>query len=361
MRAAVMRNRQLVVDEVPTPEPGPGQVLVKTLACGICGSDLHTLKYAEQLIEASRRTGGVYQWDVNRDVVLGHEFCAEVVDYGPHTQKTLKPGTRVCSMPILIRAQGVEAVGFSNDSPGGYGEYMRLTEGLLMEVPNGLSSERAALVEPLAVGLHAVERARLDKDDVPLVIGCGPVGLAVIAALRLKGTRPIVAADFSPLRRQLAQKMGADVVVDPAEKSPYQSWQEVAAYADPTKAPPLPPWVPGPALRPAVIFECVGVPGVIEQIMTGAAPGARIVVVGVCMGKDTIEPMFGIGKELNVQFVLAYTPEEFGAMLRHVAEGEILTEPLITGKIGVAGVARAFEELASPENHVKIIVEPWRS
>jgi threonine dehydrogenase-like Zn-dependent dehydrogenase len=361
MRAVVMRNHQLVVDEVRTPEPGPGQVLVKTLACGICGSDLHTLKYAEQLVEASRRTGGAYQWDVNRDVVLGHEFCAEVLDYGPHTQKIHKVGTRVCSMPIVVGPGGVETVGFSNDCPGGYGEYMRLTEGLLLEVPNGLSSERAALVEPLAVGLHAVDKARLDKADVPLVIGCGPVGLAVIAALRLKGARPIVAAEFSPLRRELARRMGADVVVNPAEKSPYASWQEVATYADPASAPPLPPWVPGPALRPAVIFECVGVPGVIDQIMTSAPQGARIVVVGVCMGKDTIEPMFGIGKELNVQFVLAYTPEEFGAMLRHVAEGEIPTEPLISGKVGVEGVARAFEELASPENHVKIIVEPWRN
>jgi threonine dehydrogenase-like Zn-dependent dehydrogenase len=361
MRAVVMRNHELVVDNVPTPKPGPGEVLVKTLACGICGSDLHTLKYAEQLIEASRRTGGTYHWDVNRDVVLGHEFCAEIVDHGPHTRKTLKAGTRVCSMPVVIHQKGVDAVGFSNDYPGGYGEYMRLTEGLLLEVPNGLSPDRAALVEPLAVGLHAVEKARLEKDDVPLVIGCGPVGLAVIAALRLKGVRPIVAAEFSPRRRDHARQMGADIVVDPKEKSPYQSWQEAAIYSDPSRAPVLPPWVPGPSLRPAVIFECVGVPGVIEQIMASAAPGARIVVVGVCMGKDTIEPLFGIGKELNIQYVLAYTPEEFGTMLRHVAEGKIPTDPLITGTIGVGGVPKAFQDLASPENHVKIMIEPWRS
>jgi threonine dehydrogenase-like Zn-dependent dehydrogenase len=155
--------------------------------------------------------------------------------------------------------------------------------------------------------------------------------------------------------------MGADVVVDPREKSPYQSWQEVAAYADPSRAPALPPWVPGPALRPAVIFECVGVPGVIDQIMAAAAPVARIVVVGVCMGKDTVEPMIGIGKELNVQYVLAYTAEEFAAMLRHVAEGEVPSEPLITGKVDVTGVAQAFEDLASPENHVKIMIEPWKT
>jgi threonine dehydrogenase-like Zn-dependent dehydrogenase len=361
MRAAVMRDHKLVVDEVKTPEPGPGQVLVKTLACGICGSDLHTLKYAEHVVEASRRTGGFFHWDVNRDVVLGHEFCAEIVDHGPHTNKSLKAGTRVCSIPVVLKADGVENIGFSNDSPGGYGEFMRLSEALLLPVPNGLPSEQAALVEPLAVGLHAVEKARLDKNDVPLVIGCGPVGLAVIACLRLKGARPIVAADFSPLRREFALRMGADVVVNPAEKSPYTSWQQVAAYSDPSQAPPLPPWVPGPSLRPAVIFECVGVQGVIEQIMTGAPQGAKIVVVGVCMGKDSIEPMFGIGKELNVQFVLAYTPEEYAAMLGHVAEGRIPSQLLITRKIGIDGVANAFEELANPEKQVKIVVEPWRA
>ncbi len=360
MRAVVMRRDKLFVDEVPVPEPGPGEVLVKTLACGICGSDLHTLRYGEQVVEASRRTGGNFNWDVNRDVVMGHEFCAEVVDYGTHTRRALKTGTRVCSMPLVVRPTGVQYLGFSNDSPGGYGEYMRLTEDLLLEVPNGLAAEQAALVEPLAVGVHAVEKARLGKDDVPLVVGCGPVGLAVIAALRLKGARPVVAAEFSARRRELARRVGADVVVNPKEKSPYESWQEVAAYADPSAAPPQPPWLAGPALRPAVIFECVGVPGVIEQIMAGAPRDARIVVVGVCMGKDTIEPLFGIGKELNVQYVLGYTPDEFGATLRHVAEGNVPTAPLVTGKVGAGGVARAFEELASPEDHVKIVVEPWR-
>ena len=220
-------------------------------------------------------------------------------------------------MPVLIRPTGVETVGYSNDHPGGYGEFMRLTEKLLLEVPNGLATERAALTEPLAVGYHAVAKARMEKDDAPLVIGCGPVGLAVIAALKLKGVHPIVAADFSPRRRALAQEMGADVVVDPKEKSPYESWRELAAYGDPARAPQLPPWMPGPALRPAVIFECVGVPGVIETIMAAAPAHARMVVVGVCMERDHIEPLFGINKELNLQFVLGYTGEEFAD---HVAQ-----------------------------------------
>jgi len=361
MRAAVMRNKKLVVDDVATPEPGPGEALVKTLACGICGSDLHALKHAEKLVEGARRSGGPFIMDLTRDIVMGHEFCAEVVDYGPQTRHRFKPGARVCAMPVLIRPTGAETVGYSNDHPGGYGEYMRLTEKLLLEVPNGLATDRAALTEPLAVGYHAVAKARLERDDAPLVIGCGPVGLAVVAALKLKDVHPIVAADFSPRRRQLAQEMGADVVVDPKEKSPYDSWRELAVYADPARAPKLSPWMPGPARRPAVIFECVGVPGVIESIMAAAPSQARVVVVGVCMERDHIEPLFGINKELNLQFVLGYTGEEFAATLRNLAEGAVNGDPLVTGKVGVEGVAQAFEDLASPERHAKILVEPWHS
>ncbi|HEU4439035.1 MAG TPA: zinc-binding dehydrogenase [Methylomirabilota bacterium] len=361
MRAAVMRNRQLVVADIAAPEPGPGEVLVKTLACGICGSDLHALRHADRFVEAARRAGGAFVMDLSRDVVMGHEFCAEIVDHGPATARTLKAGTRVCSRPTLIRRDGPRTVGYSNDTPGGYGEYMRLTEALLLPVPDGLATEQAALTEPMAVGLHAVAKARVEPDDALLVVGCGPVGLAVIAALRLHGARPIVAADFSPRRRELAVAMGADVVVDPAERAPWSSWRETAVWRDASRAPVLPPWIAGPAVRPAVVFECVGVPGVLDQIMAAAPRGTRIVVVGVCMEPDTIYPMLGISKELNLQFVLGYTPDEFAATLGHIAEGRISTTPLITGRVGVEGVASAFEALASPDRHAKILVEPWRA
>jgi threonine dehydrogenase-like Zn-dependent dehydrogenase len=361
MRAAVMRNKRLLVDNLPTPAPGPGEVLVKTLACGICGSDLHALKYADKLVEGAKRSGGSFVMDLNRDVVMGHEFCVEIVDHGPDTRKNFKAGSRACSMPVLIRNTGVETVGYSNENPGGYAEFMRLTEALLLPVPNGLSTEHAALTEPMAVGYHAVEKARLTPDDVPLVIGCGPVGLSVISSLRLKGIHPIIAADFSAGRRRFAEQLGADVVIDPKEKSPYTSWKEMAVWSDPSKAPTLPPWLPGPALRPAVIFECVGVAGVIDQLMLNAPSHARIVVVGVCMERDAFEPMFGINKELNLQFVLGYTAEEFATTLHNIAEGKVNVAPLITAKVGVEGVAQAFQDLGSPERHAKIIVEPWRN
>jgi len=360
VRAAVMRDSKMVVDEIPNPEPGPGEVLVKTLACGICGSDLHTLRHGQKMVEMSRESGGPFTMDLSRDVVMGHEFCAEILDYGPGTTKQFKPGSRVCSVPVLIRQSGVCSVGYSNDVPGGYSEQMVLSEPMLLEVPNGLSTEMAALTEPMAVGYHAVEMAHVTGDEVPLVIGCGPVGLAVISALKLKGIGPVVAADYSETRRQLAVTLGADVVIDPAADSPYQSWSEAASKSPDGKDLPADLLTGMPGFRPGVYFECVGIPGVINQMMAGSQRGCRIIVVGVCMERDQMQPFHGIARELNLQFVLGYTPEEFANTLLKIADGSIIAEPMITGTIGIEGVAGAFEDLADPDRHAKILVEPWR-
>lgn len=338
MRAAIFRGGEIVVDSLPEPVPGPGQVLVRTLACGICGSDLHAARHAHRMVEVSKRIPGRVPMDLSRDVVFGHEFCCEVLDFGPRTERRFKSGTRVCSMPLMMEADGPRGIGYSNAYVGGYAEQMLLAGPLILPVPNGLSTEHAALTEPLAVGVHAVEKAGLRGDEAPLVVGCGPVGLAVIAALRLKGIRPIVAADFSARRREVAVKLGADRVIDPAT--------EQAGHPDPA--------------RQAVLFECVGVPGVLQQMFEAAPRDARVVVVGVCMEPDTIEPMFGIVKELSLQFVLGYTADEFARALHLLAEGEVDGDALITGKVGLGGVKGAFAELASAERHTKILVEPWR-
>jgi threonine dehydrogenase-like Zn-dependent dehydrogenase len=350
-----MRNQKIVVDTIPEPVPGTGEVVVKTLACGICGSDLHALKHARELVDAARESGAPFVMDPDRDIVMGHEFCAEIVDFGPGCQRSLTSGTRICSMPLLFRPDSLHGIGYSNDFPGGYGEYMVLSEMLLLPIPNGLDTRLAALTEPMAVGLHAVEKASLTSGDVPLVIGCGPVGLAVIAALKLKGAAPIVAADFSAARRELAEVMGADVVVDPALDSPYRRWEELAKPDGVTPVLPLPL---GPVLRPGVFFECVGLPGIIDQMMKGAPRGARIIVVGVCMEQDRMRPMLGINKELSLQFVLGYEPHEFAGTLANIADGNVVVEPLITGSVGIDGVAAAFDELASPDKHAKILVRP---
>ncbi len=318
MRAAVMRQSKLEVRDVAMPAPGPGEVLVKTLACGICGSDLHALKYGQQMVDTSAETGGSFSMDLSRDIVMGHEFCAEILEYGAETEKTLKVGTRVCSVPMTLHDGEVKTVGYSNDVPGGYSENMVLFEPMLLEVPNGLSTELAALTEPMAVGYHAVIMARLEKGEIPLVIGCGPVGLAVISALKLQGAGPIIAADFSATRRALAVKMGADEVINPADTSPYNSWMEYASKDIDGSDMPIDPLTSQQTYRQGVFFECVGIPGVIDQMMVGAPRGGRIVVVGVCMEHDHLRPLIGINKELNLQFVLGYTPEEFAETLHSI-------------------------------------------
>lgn len=361
MKAAIMRNKAIVTDEIADPVPADGQVLVKTLACGICGSDLHMLHHAEEMNALNEEAGSNMTMDLKRDVVMGHEFCAEILDHGPNTQKTLKAGTRVCSIPVaLSMASGMNNVGYSNDYPGGYGERMVLSEMLLLEVPNGLATDLAATTEPMAVGEHAVVKANLEGGEIPLVVGCGPVGLAVIAALKRRGIGPVIAADFSATRRKLAEVMGADIVVDPRDNSPYEAWHNAAAPEGYDPKDIMTMLGLGPQLAPAVIFECVGVPGLIQEIMKNAARNARVVVVGVCMEPDHFTPIYGIMKEINMQFVFGYAPEEFAATLHNIAEGVIDPSPLLTGTVGLGGVAQAFKDLADPEQHAKIMVEPWR-
>jgi threonine dehydrogenase-like Zn-dependent dehydrogenase len=359
MKAAVFRAGNIVVDTLPDPAPVQGQVLVRTAACGICGSDLHAAKHTHQFVDLSRRAGSRWAMDPARDIVFGHEFCAEVVEYGPDTHPRLAPGTLVTSMPMTLVGETVQGIGYSNDIAGGFAQYMPLADRMLLPVPNGLAASVAALTEPIAVGWHAVENARLTPEDVPLVVGCGPVGLAVIAGLVLRHVHPIIAADYSPARRALALKMGADIVIDPAATSPYETWRQKATPEGYDGSRYAQMFGLSPRQRPGVIFECVGVPGVIQQIMEGAPAAARIVVVGVCMETDRIEPFFGISKQLNLQFVLGYTADEFAQSLHHIAEGKIDVAPLITGIVGLDGVSDAFAELANPEKHAKVLVDPW--
>jgi threonine dehydrogenase-like Zn-dependent dehydrogenase len=355
-----MRGGRIVFDHVREPNPADGQVLVRTLACGICGSDLHFLRHAPELLAAARDARRVFTTDLDRDLVMGHEFCAEIVGFGPGCGERLAIGSRVTAVPVGVVGGQVATIGYSNELPGGYGELMVLPEASLLEVPAAVPTEHAALTEPMAVGLHAVVRGQPQPDGVALVVGCGPIGLAVIQALRLHRPHAIVAADFSPRRRELALAMGADAVVDPRQGSPYEKWLELASTGETAPSPLGPAFPAMPGLRPALFFECVGVPGVIDQMMEGAPPRARIIVVGACMQEDRIRPIVGINKQLELHFVLGYSPQEFAATLEHFATGRLDGSPMITGKVGADGVAQAFVDLDDPERHAKILVEPWR-
>ena len=338
MRASVLRDGRMVYrDDVPDPVPESGQVLVGVRACGICGSDLHFAAHGAEVLAMSDRiardAGTVMSVDLAGDVFMGHEFSAEVLEAGPDTD-THPPGTMVTSIPVLLSTKGVEPIVYSNNTVGGYAERMLLSALLLLPIPNGLDLKHAALTEPLAVGLHAVNKSNIAPGETALVLGCGPIGIAIIAALRARGVETIAAADFSPKRRELAAAMGAHQTVDAAQGSPFDT------------------------VKPAVVFEAIGVPGIIDEVLLRARPGTRLVVAGVCMQPDTLHPFFAIAKEINVQFVLAYGPDEFADSLRALAEGEIDVTPLITGEVGLEGVGAAFDDLADPERHCKILVTP---
>jgi len=354
MRATVMRGGRLVVDDMADPAPGPGQVLVRTLACGICGSDLHALRHGDRMVEMGREAVAADAdaaaftptlMDLDRDVVMGHEFAAEVVELGADTFNC-HVGDVVVSIPIVLDVTGVHPVGYSNVFPGGYGELMVLSDPLALEVPNGLDARQAALTEPMAVGVHAVNRSGISAGSSAVVLGCGPVGLAVIAALRLHGVESIVATDFSAGRRRLATIMGAPEVVDPRQEQAIDAWRRIGGFKE---------------SGPLTIFEAVGVPGMLDDAMRMAPRDAHIMVVGVCMEPDTIRPMRGVARELTIGFALGYDPMEFADTLRRIAEGELDVAPLITGSVPVEGVAGAFDALADPDLHAKILVEPGAS
>ena len=284
---------------------------------------------------------------------MGHEFSARVIE--PGAGVALRPGDVVTSMPVMLSGSGFASIGYSNEFNGGYAERMLLSAALCLKVPNGLDPRHAALTEPMAVGLHAVAKSGIAKGDAALVMGCGPVGLAVISALKLAGIDPIVAADFSPARRTLATRLGAHEVVDPKQEPGIDAWKRVDGT------------------RPLVIFEAVGVPGMLDRAMRDAPRLTRILVVGVCMETDSIWPMLGINKELTLQFVLGYTPEEFSRTLTSIAAGDIDVAPLITGEVGIAGVrarSRRWGTLTrtrksswcrrSGEQHLKEVVQCYR-
>ena len=356
MQAVVRRNKHLVCAEIAEPVPAAGQVLARTLCCGICGSDLHALHSFETMLDLGARAGAPSTVDPAADIVFGHEFCAEILDFGPGTEKRLRAGTRVVTMPINLRDGGFETIGYSNVFPGGFAERMVLTEAMLLEVPNGLSDLQAAMTEPFAVGEHAVALSAAGPDAAYLVIGCGLVGLAVIAALKSRGLGPVIASDFSPARRKVAEKMGADIIVDPAKVSPHSHWSTTGVpvtFSERTMQA-----LAGETSKRAVIFECVGVPGILQSIIDAAPGGAQIIVAGVCMDTDRIEPFLCITKQLAFRFVLGYSAVEFAATLHNIAEGHIDVLPAITSEVGLSGVAAAFTALADPEAQCKIIVRP---
>jgi len=378
VKAVTCKQGELEVSEVEDPVPGPGQVLLEVVRCGICGSDLHARHGIDHWADLAVKIGYERFGRSDQPIIFGHEFSGTVAEYGPGTRRKVPTGAPVVALPLLRTKDGVDPTGLSLGAPGAYAERLLVQESMMMPVPNGLPAEIAALTEPLAVGWHAVQRSEIGKRDVAVVIGCGPIGLAVILGLKARGVRTVVASDFSPARRALAERCGADVVVDPAVESPFAGSEERGHVTNAEelfklgldtkeKLDRLPTgwaqlWRLGERLgagpKAPVVFECVGVPGMISSLVDEAPIYSRVVVVGVCVGEDRFTPAMAINKEIDLRFVLGYTPPEFHETLHMLAEGKLDPRPMITGEVGLGGVAAAFDALADPERHAKILVDP---
>ncbi len=378
MKAVGCQHGELESVDLPEPVPGAGQVRIAVLRCGICGSDLHARHGLDTWAELATRAGYDRFGRSHQQVVFGHEFCGEVAEHGPKTRRGTPTGAHVVALPLLRGSHGVDTIGLSAHAPGAYAEQLLVEESLMMPVPNGLAPDVAALTEPMAVGLHAVNRGEVGKRTVAIVIGCGPIGLAVILMLKGKGVRTVVASDYSAGRRELARACGADIMLDPADSSPYTAVEQRGQLPDIPAALelavgtreklerlPVGWWhvwrlaeALGAAPKHPVIFECVGVPGVIDSIIEGAPLFSRVVVAGVCVGPDRITPAMAINKEIDLRFVFGYTPLEFRDTLHMLAEGNVNPRPLITGTVGLEGVEAAFDALSDPESHAKILIDP---
>lgn len=398
MKAVVCCGGDFEVTELPDPTPGPGQVLLNISNAGICGSDVHLRAGLEHFANALGSTGADDITSPGAGMVFGHEFSGEVAEYGPGTHRRWKPGTLLVAMPVCRHGRTPHILGTSPSAPGAFAEQMVVQESVAFAVPNGLSAEHAALTEPMSVAWHAVKRSQIDKKQTAYVIGCGPIGLAVVGLLKAIGVETVVASDLSSKRRHLARQCGADTVINPQDCDPFKSdplprrSTRVAGMFDfpnvPWSTPAAPddvnlaldtmeklrrfsmvPWWQlframysmdrGP--HGPVVFECVGLPGMLDRLVTDAPALSRIVVVGGCMGPDTFHPISALMKEVDLRFSVGYNPAEFRETLHMIAEGKIDPATFHTGTVGFSGVEAAFDALHQPEQHAKVLIDPRSS
>jgi len=345
VQAAVFHGagQPLTIETVPDPVPGPGDLILKVHACGICGSDLH-------MAEIHDAAGGIPP--LPPGTVMGHEFAGDVVAVGRDLKERWEIGARVTALPMVgcgtclaclsgksMRCTSGKGIGLGTLA-GAYAEYIRVGGYESFRLPEPIDYQAGAMVEPLAVGLHAVNLARLQPGESVLVMGAGPIGLAVATWCRFFGARHIVVSDLVKSRLDRAARFGATGCIEADHEDVAQRSIEIAREA------------------PALVFDCVSVPGSQQLAMHYAPADGRVVVVGVCMKLDHMLPILAIAKELQVNYVLAYRHQDFAFTIQMLAAGRIDPLPMLSGTVGFDAFPAAFEALKTSKQECKVMLHP---
>ena len=337
MRAAVFKGigQSLQVEKVPDPSPEASELVVEVSYCGICGTDLHSTREGAFAAEC--------------DSILGHEFCGHIAEIGSALKGQWEIGDRVTALPFIgcgvckscvngrpFECTQVKLTGI--DSSGGLAEYVKTGASETIKLPDDVTMESAALIEPLAVGLHAVRVAQLKAGERVLIIGAGPVGLAVSLWCQFFGAKDVLVSEMAEQRLAMATQMGATGTLTPGATLGEQ-------FAD----------LSGEA--PDVIFECVGAPGLLQESIDIAPRRSRIVPVGVCEQPDTIIPLQALVKELRMYFAIAYTRDDFETVIAMLGQKRIDATAMITDIVKLDDMPAAFEALRSPTSQCKVLTE----
>jgi len=331
------------VQVVPDPAaPTGSQILVETLACAVCGTDLHVMEHTDAYLACARDSGSTAMiWDPARGVLLGHCFAFRVLAVGPDATG-FAPGDVGAGLGTVRGADGaMHVAGFSDTFPGGYGERMLLsTPGLIARVPEGLDPVHAVFVEPLIVGEVSVRVAAIPDGAPAVVLGTGQVGLGIVTALRRHGRHPIIVAEPSALRRKAALAAGADIVVDVTKRTWTDGLAESGADAPPT------------------IFDTTGVAGMLAELFVHAPRFSHIVEVSGQYEPDPIRTGLAVKKNLRLTFSAGADLDALHTVLDALAAGDIDVAPWITRRIRLDDVPQAFEDLRSADELIAIVVEP---
>jgi threonine dehydrogenase-like Zn-dependent dehydrogenase len=336
MRVAVFEEagKPFRIERQPDPAPADDEVVIRVHRCGICGSDV------------SMTAGGPF--DFPAGMAMGHEYAGEVVAVGRGVSD-FGEGDRVTGMAGLGCGQcrGCREIGnpVFCEAPrlvmGAFGEYMRLPQRAATHLPAAASYVEGALVEPVAVALHAIAMSDVGPQSRVLVIGAGAVGLAVIYLLRLRGVEAVVAGARSLQRADIAVRMGAKAFV--------RLDGEAAASIGATL---------GGA--PDVVFECAGAASALSTALDLVRPRGQIVSLGMCCHQSSVLPVLAAYKETRWLFPVAYTKREFDEAAALVAAQSISPAEMVGRTIALDDLPDTIEAMRRGSAGAKIHVDPWQ-